>query len=124
VIVHELHVGRTGRRPPEHQPELVVHADRMLSRPITRKGLQPVARRNVEILQNGRRLQDLQFSLRRAQQVGGKPLPGLIPSKIALARWSLKLWIVIHVVRPHRRTYLEATQNSSKTYLDAIREKK
>ena len=49
MIVHNLDIGRPGRRPAKDNPPLVVHADRMEADSPALKCFQPVARRNCEI---------------------------------------------------------------------------
>jgi hypothetical protein len=49
VIVGELNVNRSFRRPDKTNPELVVHADRVLSGPVTLEGFQIVTWRRFQI---------------------------------------------------------------------------
>lgn len=49
MIVHNLDIGRPGRRPAKDNPPLVVHPDRMETDSPTLQSFQTVARRNREI---------------------------------------------------------------------------
>jgi len=51
VIVDDLHVERVAVSPAKADPPLIVHADAVLPRAITREALQAVPWRNAKVLQ-------------------------------------------------------------------------
>lgn len=57
MIIDDLNIGRSGWYPPETLPELVVHANAMLSTAPTLECFEPVPRRYPQILEPTRNLQ-------------------------------------------------------------------
>src|ERR1700675_317198 len=62
VIVDYLHVFGTRIGPPEHDPPLIIDADRVLTRQIAFKGFKAVAGRRVQGLKKGGGVHHNQFS--------------------------------------------------------------
>ena len=62
MIIHDLDLMRVVGTPCEHDSPLVVHANRMLARAMSAKGLKPVARRNAQIIQRSGVVEEPQFA--------------------------------------------------------------
>jgi hypothetical protein len=56
VVVHDLNVFGSRSRPSEAHAELIVDPDAVLSGPVPLEGLQPIARRDAEIVKSARDL--------------------------------------------------------------------
>src|ERR1700730_15562127 len=74
MVIDELHVFRSLRRPYKANPPLIVHPDRMLSLPVALEGLQPVSRRSPQIGQTGRCVQIAEPAPRDGKQISRKAL--------------------------------------------------
>ena len=51
VVVNDLNIGRTAIRPSETDPKLIVDSDAVLAFPVALQCLQPVAGRDLQVLQ-------------------------------------------------------------------------
>lgn len=69
VIIHDFYVVRVTVTPPEAYPPLLVDSDAVLSGAVTRKTLQPVARRDAEIAKLLSGIHKQQLSQRGALQL-------------------------------------------------------
>src|SRR6266481_7389 len=69
VIVDYLHVLGTRIGPPEHDPPLIIDADRMLTRQIALKSFKAVSGRRVQGLKKGGGVHHDQFSARRPGEI-------------------------------------------------------
>ena len=74
MIVHELDLLRTVGTPDEADAELVVDADRPLSRTVVAQFVQPMARRHTQVLDGDGGVQALKPPPCRLNQIGRKAL--------------------------------------------------
>jgi hypothetical protein len=72
VIINEFNILWTLRGPDKANPELVVHADRMLPATIAFQGLKPIGGRYPQIVQCGCGVQITQFAPRHLDQISGE----------------------------------------------------
>jgi len=67
VVVNDLNPFWTSFAPPEADTPLIVDSDTVLARAITTQTLEPVARRNPEVLQTARSINLTQLAQRNAR---------------------------------------------------------
>lgn len=88
MVVHELNVLRTLIGPSETDAELIVHADRPLTRPILLEAVQAVSRRMFEIIEPRRRIQLEEIAPHPLEEVRRKTFGAValkdLPSLLAL----------------------------------------
>ena len=66
MVVYDLDIERITGPPTEAHPPLLIHAHAMLARPAAFELLKAVARRNSQIIKNGRCIEHPEFSERNA----------------------------------------------------------
>ena len=77
MVVDDLDVGGIGARPAKTDAPLVVDADTVLALAIVAKLLQPVARRNPEIIEPPCRVDQSEFPEHHASELGWEASDGL-----------------------------------------------
>ena len=70
MVVHHFDFVSVARLPDEADPPLVIDTDTVLTSPLPLKSLQPVARRQSQILQSSRCIQLAKPVLRSPQDIG------------------------------------------------------
>src|SRR5580704_15736563 len=91
VIVDNLHVFGTRIGPPEHDPPLIIDADRVLTRQIALKSFKAVARRRVQGLEKDGGVHHNQFSACYLGEVCRKTLRDHATLKDRLGKFTLEV---------------------------------
>jgi hypothetical protein len=89
VIVRDLDVVGVSFAPDEADAPLIVDPDAVLTRPISPKSFQTIARRHFKILERGRRIQDPQLSKTHSRHIRTEPpdrMPLEEPSGILVSK--------------------------------------
>ena len=81
MVVDEFNVERITRAPAETDTPLLIHADAMLSRSVTLELFESVSRRDSEIVEDGRRIQHLEFPKGYALNIRPELSDGVAPKE-------------------------------------------
>jgi hypothetical protein len=81
MVVDDLDVERITGPPTEAHTPLLIYADAVLARPVTFELLEAVARRNSQIVDNGRCIEHPEFPKRNALDPRPKPPDGFAPEQ-------------------------------------------